>query len=148
MVSEMVIGILNISVPGLRYYHHWFFVSGNIITNWSGWFFKFIITEMTGSQPNIVYRRIAETRWTVTGFPGNILGNDFSTKQITEPAFPIHVHPFVGAPGRNRTRSFLITGQLLCLLSYQGMLVGVEGVEPPTPWSQAMYDSASLHSEK
>ena len=44
-----------------------------------------------------------------------------------------------GAGDGTRTRDLLITNQLLYQLSYASTpLVGVEGFEPPAPWSQTM----------
>ncbi len=44
-----------------------------------------------------------------------------------------------GAGDGTRTRDLLITNQLLYQLSYaSAKMVGVEGFEPPAPWSQTM----------
>lgn len=44
----------------------------------------------------------------------------------------LHAHN-IGAIGRNRTYNLRITGALLCLLSYNGIMVGEDGVEPTEP---------------
>jgi hypothetical protein len=55
---------------------------------------------------------------------------DLMSCQIIKDQSPLGA--LVGAPGRSRTYDELIKSQLLYQLSYWGISVGVEGVEPPT----------------